>query len=181
MNQLTAIRSFGIPSYCPAKSTRIYKDKWYLVEMQDVETDPRIDYVGLAETSTVYLWPGTKTRNERDSRLNHCNKIVEYDGPVFAINSIKLRITEYYPSIESATEAKNTHELDTLSNLAKALLSIERQQNMTDSEILKIYGNCHDWPGNETAKIAEFRQDLIDCKKRNSEYWQSDIIISKIR
>jgi hypothetical protein len=181
VNKLSAIRNFSNPGYCPVKSTRLYNDKWYLVEMQDVERNPMTDYVGLADTSTVYLWPGNKTRQERDSRLNHCNKIVEYTGNVFALTSDKMRIIEYYPSMQSANQSKQTHEIDIANSLNKALQSIDSQSAWHDSEILKHYGNCNNWPGNETVKIAEFRQSLIDSRKRNIAYWQSDITIKQIR
>jgi len=181
MNHLTAYRTFGKPSYCPVKSTRIQSNKWYLVEMQDVETDPRCDYVGLKDTSTIYLYNGIKTRQERDSRLNHCNRIIEYTGPVFELKSDKQRIIEYYPSIDTANQSKLKHDEYITKSLSEALASIAKQQAMTDSEILKIYGNCHNWPGNETMQIAKFRQDLVNCKQRNIAYWHSDITITQIR
>jgi hypothetical protein len=53
--------------------------------MQNVETDPRVDYVGLGRGEYVELLPGSAARERRDARLNHCNAIAEYDGPVFAV------------------------------------------------------------------------------------------------
>src|SRR5258708_27774035 len=53
--------------------------------MQNIETEPRADYVGLAEGEYVELLPGDAARERRDARLNHCNAIAEYDGPVFAV------------------------------------------------------------------------------------------------
>jgi hypothetical protein len=181
MNQLTAIRSFAKPGFCPVKSTRIQSNKWYLVEMQDIESDSMTDYIGLANTSTIYLYPGNITRQKRDSRLNHCNRIVEYTGNVYSVSSLKMRFTEYYPSIESASKAKQKHDIYVTESMAKALDSIAKQEAMTDNEILRIYGKCLDWPGNETKQIAQFRQDQIDCRNRNIQYWQSDIIIEQVK
>jgi hypothetical protein len=181
MNQLSAIRTFSNPGFSPAKSTRIYADRWYLVEMQDIERDPRCDYIGLAETSTIYLYNGMQTRRERDSHLNHCNKIIEYTGNVFALTSEKMRLAEYYPDLDSANYAKAEHDVGIADNLRKALESLDKQDAMTDSQILAIYGNCKDWPGNEAAQVAKFRQDQVNCRIRNLAYWKSDIIISQIK
>jgi len=85
MNRLDAIRTFAQPGYCPAKQLRIHKDRYYLVKMQNVETDPRVDYVGLGVGEYLELLPGSAARERRDARLNHCNAIAEYDGPVFAV------------------------------------------------------------------------------------------------
>jgi len=85
VNKLDAIRNFAQPSFCPAKHVRIHKDRYYLVRMQNVETDPRVDYVGLGEGEYLELLPGDAARERRDARLNHCNAIAEYDGPVFAV------------------------------------------------------------------------------------------------
>lgn len=85
MDKLTAIRTFAAPGFTPAKRVRIHKDRYYLVKMQNVETEPRADYVGLAEGEYLELLPGDAARDRRDARLNHCNAIAEYDGPVFAV------------------------------------------------------------------------------------------------
>jgi len=55
------------------------------VTFQNVETAPRTDYVGLGEGEYIQLLPGAKAREARDARLNHCNKIEQWDGPVFAL------------------------------------------------------------------------------------------------
>lgn len=86
MDALTAIRSFGIPSFSPAKRVRIFNKRWYLLEMQNVETDPRCDYMGLAEGTYVLLLPGSKAREQRDCKLNHCNAIVEWKGQVWTVS-----------------------------------------------------------------------------------------------
>lgn len=85
MNSLTAIRSFAKPGFCPVKRTRIFADRWYKVTFQNVETDPRSDYVGLADGEYTQLLPGNKAREARDARLNHCNAITEWNGPVFEV------------------------------------------------------------------------------------------------
>ena len=85
MNRLDAIRTFAQPGYCPAKQLRIHKDRYYLVRMQNIETEPRADYVGLGQGEYIELLPGDAARERRDARLNHCNAIAEYDGPVFAV------------------------------------------------------------------------------------------------
>lgn len=180
MNTLTAIRSFGKPSYCPAK-TKVFDNRWYLVEMQDVETDPRFDYVGLKETTTVYLMPGKITREKRTARLNHCNRIAEYTGNVFALTSNKQRITEYYTSMVLAEEAKQKHEQGIVTSLEKAIQSILKQQAQSDVEIIAFYGKCKDWPGNEKKQVKKHREELTKLYQRNIEYWQSDITIEQIR
>lgn len=85
MNQLTAIRAFAKPGFCPVKRTRVFADRYYLVTFQNVEIDLCCDYVGLAEGEYTELLTGTKTREARDARLNHCNRIQEWEGSVFAV------------------------------------------------------------------------------------------------
>jgi len=83
MDKLTAIRCFAAPGFTPAKRVRIRNDRWYLVRFQNVETNPLADYVGLADGEYVRLLPGIAARQAREARLNHCNAIQEYAGPVF--------------------------------------------------------------------------------------------------
>lgn len=85
MNTLTAIRTFAKPGFCPVKRTRIFADRYYLVTFQNVETDPRCDYVGLGDGEYTVLLPGSKAREGRDARLNHCNRIQEWTGKVYAV------------------------------------------------------------------------------------------------
>jgi hypothetical protein len=107
LDTLTAIRSFARPGYCPAKRVRIYNQKWYLVTMQNVETDPRSDYVGLAEGQYVELMPGARARAARDAHLNHCNNIVEYRGPVYALFATRYGDWETEPIYcQTYTEAE---------------------------------------------------------------------------
>ena len=180
MNTLTAIRSFGKPGYCPTK-TRVQNNKWYLVEMQDVETDPRCDYVGLKDTTTIYLMPGKIAREKRQARLNHCNRIAEYTSNVFALTSNKQRITEFYTSIELAENAKQKHEQSIAISLEKAIQSILKQQAETDEQIIAFYGKCKDWPGNEQRQVKKHREELAKLYQRNIEYWQPDFAIEQIR
>jgi hypothetical protein len=58
--------------------------------MQNVETDPMTDYVGLAEGEYTVLLPGNQARARRDSKLNHCNNVQEYRGPVYRIDVFKF-------------------------------------------------------------------------------------------
>ena len=87
MDRLTAVRTFAVPGFCPAKRVRIYDDRWYSVRFQNVETDPRCDYVGLAEGEYTELLPGDLARRERDRRLNHCNAISEWTGNVYRLDT----------------------------------------------------------------------------------------------
>lgn len=176
MNRLTAYRVFGNSGYCPVKSTRIYKDRFYMVELQDIERDYRTDYIGLADTSTIYLFDGVKAKKERDSRLNHCNRIAEYKGNIYTVTSNKLRISEFYPDMQSAIDAKCKHELYISDCLRKAIIELDKQSNRTDDEIIAFYGKCSDWHG----VLAE-RQRIADSRTSNIKYWQSDITITQIR
>jgi len=176
MNQLTAIRTFANSGYCPVKHTRIYANRWYLVELQDIERDYRTDYIGLAETSTVYLFDGVKAKRERDSRLNHCNKIVEYTGNVYAVKSEKMRILEYWWNLDEANKSKTKHESKIADSLHKALAEIAKQESRTDDEIIAFYGKCSNWQG-----VKDERKRIADCKERNLKYWISDLTIEQIK
>lgn len=88
MDRLTAVRTFARPGYTPAKRTRIQATKWYTVTMQNIDRDPRCDYIGLGEGEYTELVTGTDARARRDAHLNHCNAIAEYSGPLY-------RLTEY--------------------------------------------------------------------------------------
>lgn len=90
MDKLTAIRTFAAPNFTPARHTKIFKDRWYRVRFQNVETDPRCDYVGLGEGEYTQVLPGNKAREARDACLNHCNGVSEYHGRVYA-----LFVTQY--------------------------------------------------------------------------------------
>ena len=87
MTGTTAIRSFGRSGYCPVKRTRIFANRWYLVTFQNIERDGLTDYIGLGEGEYTVLLPGDQARKARDAHLNHCNRIQDYDGPVFRCDS----------------------------------------------------------------------------------------------
>lgn len=72
------------PGATPTRGTRVYRDRWYLVTMQNVGRDQG-DGLWLAEGEYTDLVPGSEARNRRDSRLNHCNRIAEYRGPVYQV------------------------------------------------------------------------------------------------
>lgn len=97
MDKMTALRSFGRPSYTPAKHARIMANRWYMVTFQNTESDPLTDYHGLADGEHVLLLPGKEARAARDARLNHCNGITEYDGHVFAASYVPVGSTERRP------------------------------------------------------------------------------------
>jgi hypothetical protein len=84
MNALTAVRTFAKPGYSPAKQTRIFADRYYLVSMQNTERDMGDGYY-LAEGEYRELLPGDAARARRDARLNHCNRVTEWDGEVWAV------------------------------------------------------------------------------------------------
>ena len=84
MDTLTAVRSFGRPGYSPAKRTRIYANRLYLVTMQNTETDQGDGHY-LVEGEYVELVTGDEARRRRDAQLNHCNAVQEYHGPAYAV------------------------------------------------------------------------------------------------
>lgn len=107
-------RQFGNPGYTPAKRTRIENKKWYLVTLQNVETNPLCDYVGLADGQYTELLPGHKAREKREARLNHCNAIQEYKGPVYQLQAIQHGRASYYPewATSEAAAAKAAAKLE---------------------------------------------------------------------
>ena len=86
MDTLTAVRSFARPGYSPTQGrVRIFNSRYYRVTFQNVERDPRADYVGLAEGEYTELLPGKQARAARDNRLNHCNAIALHTGDVYRL------------------------------------------------------------------------------------------------
>jgi len=157
VNTLTAIRTFGKPSYTPAKRVRIYKDRWYLTTMQNTEHDQGDGYY-LADGEYTELVPGAEAKDRRDSRLNHCNRIAEYVGPVWAVDY------RYYPSMtyhttEAEAERIVAERLAELRKLqAEAKAALEKELAKSDAELLAFYGKCKDWPGHEKQQLAKYRQ-----------------------
>jgi len=179
MNHLTAIRNFANPGYTPTKGKiRIFDNRWYLCVFQNTEHDIGGGYY-LAEGEYTQVLPGKKARDARDSRLNHLNAIKEYDGPVWQLTSIEGYITCY----ASEAEAKAEHDRQVAKNAKdaqKAFAHLNKEINYTDAEMLAHYGLCKDWPGNETAKIAEHRTYLAQLKADNEAYWARPIVIIQI-
>ena len=68
MNTLTVIRTFAHPGYTPARRVRISNSAWYRVTMQNVERDPRCDYVGLGEGTYTEILPGQKSGDYAERR-----------------------------------------------------------------------------------------------------------------
>lgn len=105
MDRLTAIRTFAKPSFTPTRHVKIFSDRWYMVRFQNVERDPRFDYVGLGDGEYTVLLPGNKAREARDARLNHCNGITEHVGRVYALYITRYgrmrEDAEFFPDIES--------------------------------------------------------------------------------
>jgi len=112
MDRVTAYRTFGDPSYSPTRRTRIRNDRFYLVTLQNVETDARTDYVGLGEGTYTELVGGAKAREYRDARLNHCNRVEEYAGPVWewAVDWWRSPGSRYVRSLEEARDLTRHYE-----------------------------------------------------------------------
>jgi hypothetical protein len=109
MTSLSLHRTFANPSYTPTKGTKIRKDRWCIVRMQKTSRDQG-DGLYLEDGEDVALLQGDEARKRRDARLNHCNGITEYSGPVFALhrypyNSPEPTAPTFYPSEEAAEEA----------------------------------------------------------------------------
>lgn len=86
MNRTTAIRTFANSGYTPARKdvARILDSRYYLVTLQDYETDQGDGHY-LLDTQQTFVMTGHDARQERDSRMNHCNRIAEYTGPVWQL------------------------------------------------------------------------------------------------
>lgn len=111
MDILSLYRTFGKSSLSPAKGFRIRNDRFYLVKMQNTYRDQGDGYY-LAPGEYVELLPGNLARERRDARLNHCNGIVEYKGPVYSFqgyyyNHEDPRPKTYHVSEEDLQNAVN--------------------------------------------------------------------------
>ena len=136
MNALTAARTFARPGLCPAKAVRIFNDRWYAVRFQNVETDPRCDYVGLADGEYTELLPGIEARRARDSRLNHCNDIAEWTGPVFRVDLSAFGRPlgsgpRWYVSPAGADKAVEAHLARRAEHIAAGLKEADRHFTQT--------------------------------------------------
>jgi hypothetical protein len=146
MDTLTAVRTFAKPGYTPTRHVRIFADRWYLVTMQNVERGQG-DYMGLGEGEYTELLPGAKARERREARLNHCNAIAEYSGPVFELLANQyggeLRHVGYFPSIADLItkldNCKADHDewiADCRAEAQRHLASAEAIENGTGESIM---------------------------------------------
>lgn len=180
MNRLTAIRSFGNSRYSPAKRTRVYDNRWYLVTLQNYSRDQG-DGMYLEEGESVELMPGKKAREYRESRLNRCNRIVDYNGDVFRVSMPQTRTVAFYTTLAKATGAAERIVANNQKSLADALQYLGKQAALTDTEMIEFYGKCKDWPGNEVVRVKEYRQEIAKSVRRNMAYWSQAPVISRER
>ena len=163
MDKLTAIRTFAAPGFTPARHVKIFKDRWYRVRFQNVERDPRCDYVGLGEGEYTQLLPGAKAREARDARLNHCNGISEYHGSVFALYTTRYgRMNdnaEYFTGLDEMHAglcARSREHAKWIEDCGKELRQhIERQQAKPEdwraeailscAAVIQKYANAFDY------------------------------------
>lgn len=145
------VRAFGAPSYTPARRVRVYRDRWYLATMQNVERDPRIDYVGLAEGEYTELVSGTEARERRDSRLNHLNHLVEYRGPVHEFVGCpggRPVAPTYWRTRAEAEAQRDALARDLADWLAKVAIEATRPNASPDTHerCQAILAQRHEWP-----------------------------------
>ena len=124
MTHLDAVRNFANPGFSPARRVVIYDSKWYLCTMQNVDHDGLTDYIGLGEGEYRELLPGKKARERKFARLNHCNGIQIWTGPVFRLQAIRWGRADRDPSwtgtpegIAAAQQALQAEYLDHLQAL----------------------------------------------------------------
>ncbi len=145
MNKLTALRTFANPSLTPTKGTKIFNDRWYQVTMQNTEHDIGDGYY-LAEGEYVELLPGKAARERREARLNHCNSIVEYNGPVFELLTSQygheLRGVGFYPSAEATMvkldAEKAAHDKWVTDCIEEGLRHLDSAAKIVSGEVQKI-------------------------------------------
>ena len=176
MNKLTAMRTFGKPGFTPVRSFRIYANKWYLCTFQNVERDPRCDYVGLGEGEYTEVLPGKLARRARDASLNHLNGITLWQGEVWSVTHTQHNNTSYHTSQATATikaleiNAKNT------ADWADCQRDIDNQLAQTDDEIKRKYSKCSDWYG-----VAVWREGLKESRQQSAAYFRTQSIVERIR
>lgn len=145
MNKLTALRTFANPSLTPTKGTKIFNDRWYQVTMQNTERDIGDGYY-LAEGEYVELLPGKAARERREARLNHCNSIVEYSGPVFELFANEYggepRSAGFFPSAEAMKvklEAKKAdHDKWVTDCIEEGLRHLDSAAKIASGEVQKM-------------------------------------------
>ena len=193
MNALTAVRSFARPGYCPVKHVRIFDNRYYVVRMQNVETDPRCDYVGLAEGEYTELMPGNKARERRDSRLNHCNGIAEWTGPVYCVTVYQFNRPRQWPEyagnhteVEAIVQRNNAeadkhfrgfqHDIDYYANQTPE--SMEERAKITGigSAFLGIPAY---WQGQATKDHENAARMAVQLARERAEYaagsWRTEV------
>jgi hypothetical protein len=163
MNTVTAIRTFAQPGFSPAKRTKIYAGRYYVVTMQNVERNPMFDYVGLGDGEYTQLVTGTEARNRRDARLNHCNRIQEWNGPVFAV------LTSQYGNFDTSRRPVyfgSQEDVDTyiLSEQNKHVLWISDVVRELNKHILAQVEKPEDWRASairDCQKCLDTRRDAF--------------------
>lgn len=116
-DNLTMFRTFGRSDYSPARNVRIRKDKFYLVRMQNTSRDQGDGYY-LEPGEYTELVPGSDARARRDARLNHCNAVTEYTGPVYRVTLYQFS-REHAPRIHYARSADDAAALVQQHNTAR--------------------------------------------------------------
>lgn len=162
---MTTNRTFAQPSYTSARRVRIRNDRWYLVRFQNVETNPMTDYVGLGEGEYTQLLSGTEAREARDARLNHCNGIAEYDGPVFAVTpsqyghplSKPIHVTSADAAAKLTLEYRQKHN----DWIVAVRQELERAYTRTDALAESIRADCQrciaEYGDKYTAEVKRLR------------------------
>lgn len=180
MNRLSTYRTFGKSSYTPVKRVRIYSNRWYLCTFQNVERDPRFDYIGLGDGEYQELLSGDKARQARDAHLNHLNDIKEWTGEVWEVTWHNHN-PQYVTSKDATNELIAQYRAEDARDFSKAYASVTKELSMSDAELLRIYGRCKDWPGHETQQLAKWRQFQSDNLEKCKAYYNAPIMVRKIR
>jgi len=154
VDRLTAYRTFGNPGYSPVRGkVRIYSNRWYFCTFQNVEHNPLIDYIGLAQGEYTELLPGEQARGERDSRLNHLNSMREHRGEVWQVtHPTHSGRKSWHPTQDGARRAVAAQLAEDARKLAEARASLAKQIARTDEE-LAGYALC-----NPPMSPVEFRE-----------------------
>jgi len=168
MNTLTAIRTFAKPGFSPAKRTKLFNDRWYIERGQG-------DYLGLGEGEYTELLPGNKARDRRDAHLNHCNRLAEYDGPVFELMANQyggeLRSFGFYPTIADLTvkldSAKASHDkwvMDCRTEAAKHMATALELEHGTGKSIMTA--EHHRQVSKDCTAVADKHKASFKCDAR---------------
>ncbi len=170
MNTLTALRTFGRSSLCPARRVRIFRDRLYLVRMQNTSTDQGDGHY-LEEGEYVELVTGDEAKQRRDSRLNHCNAITEYTGPVFAVYVRRFGCPSWQADCqlaagdEDACRIAGKFAADRDRWLADCQRAHDRYQAQADAGVTRIM---------TPAEFARAAQECLEAIARGSD-WHIEI------